>query len=418
MRAIRILQIAHDHPDWTPGGSEIVAHDLARALDARPGTTARLLVAATSLHRPHGVPGALGAHGDDLVLQTGAYDRFTMARLDGAGWLDSLRRALAAVRPEVVHLHGLDRIGAEIVPALRRLAPTCRIVMTLHDYQLICANDGLLLTTDAGARCRGASPDGCRRCFPEHAAARHALRRAQLTALIAAVDLFVAPSAFLRERFLEWGLEPGRIRVVPNAVARPDAAAGAEPVGRRRSRRDRFAFFSNIARRKGVLVLLDAAARLKDEGFDLSVALHGGLGWADDAFRAEFATGLAAAAPVASHHGPYHRDDVVPLMRRADWIVAPSIWWENAPLVIAEARAAGRPVICSGIGGMAEMVEHGVTGLHSPPGDAAALAETMAAAADPALWARLAGAAPVADHDAFVDSHLAIYQRLRHRAPA
>ena len=41
-------------------------------------------------------------------------------------------------------------------------------------------------------------------------------------------------------------------------------------------------------------------------------------------------------------------------MRQADWIVVPSIWWENAPLVILEARAAGRPVICSGIGGMAE----------------------------------------------------------------
>ena len=79
-------------------------------------------------------------------------------------------------------------------------------------------------------------------------------------------------------------------------------------------------------------------------------------------------------------------------MRHADWIVVPSIWWENAPLVIHEARAAGRPVICSGIGGMAELVEDGVDGLHVPPGDAAALAETHARrATDPDLWARLAG---------------------------
>ena len=55
----------------------------------------------------------------------------------------------------------------------------------------------------------------------------------------------------------------------------------------------------------------------------------------------------------------------------ADWVVMPSVWWENAPLVIAEAHAHGRPVICSNIGGMAESVRHGVDGLHFPAGDAA-----------------------------------------------
>jgi len=106
-------------------------------------------------------------------------------------------------------------------------------------------------------------------------------------------------------------------------------------------------------------------------------------------------------------------------MRRADWIVVPSIWWENAPLVIEEARAAGRPVICSGVGGMAERVAHGVRGLHTPPGDAAALAETLRTAAeDPKLWGRLARRQRPADHADFVAAHLALYHTLRERAPA
>lgn len=412
---MRVLQIAHDHADWTPGGSEIVAQDLARALDAMPGTAARLLVAATSLQRPEAEPGSLGAKGSDLVLRTGAYDRFAMARLDGAAWIGGLARALAAVRPDVAHLHGVDRLGAEIVPALRRLSPRCRIVVTLHDYAAICPNDGLMLTRPEGARCAKASPDGCRRCFPEQGAARHALRRAELLAMFASVDLFLAPSAFLRDRYVEWGLDPRRIVVVPNAVA-----LEAEPEGARPWRpRNRFAFFGNVARHKGVLVLLAAAARLREAGADLSVCVHGGLGWADDAFRAEFAAGLAAAGPLASHAGPYGRDETIGLMRRADWIVAPSLWWENAPLVLAEAAVAGRPVIVSGVGGMAEAVAPGETGLHAPPGDAAALAETMrAAAADPALWARLAASRAAPDHGAFVGAHVEIYQRLLHRIAA
>ena len=415
MSEIAILQVAHDHPDWTPGGTEIVARDLTRALAARAGVAARLLVAATALQRPDAAPGSLGAHGPDLVLRTGAYDRFTMSRLDGEAWIDAFAAALAEVRPDVVHLHGIDRLGAEIVPVLRRLAPAARIVMTLHDYQPICANDGLMLTTTEGARCAGASPDACRRCFPAQSAARHALRRAHLLAVLAGVDVFLAPSAFLRDRYLAWGIEPARIRLMPNAVALGGPVAEVAP---RRARRNRFAFFGTLARHKGVLVLLDAAARLARAGDDVTVSLHGGLGWADAAFRAEFAAGLAAAAPVAQALGPYRRDEVAGLMGAADWIVVPSIWWENAPLVIEEARAAGRPVIASGIGGMAERVAAGVDGLLVPPGDAAALGEAMRTATDTALWRRLAKRTPAADHAAFVDAHLALYRALLARVPA
>jgi glycosyltransferase involved in cell wall biosynthesis len=412
MSELRILQVAHDHPDWTAGGTEIVAHDLARALDDRAGVACRLLVAATEVQRPGAGPGRLGAHGRDLVLQTGAYDRFSMLRLDGSDWLESLAHVVRSVGPEVVHLHGLDRIGAAVIPALRRLAPDCRIVLTLHDYQLICPNEGLLLTVGDDARCRGAQPDRCRRCFPELGASRHALRRAHLLALVAGVDAFVAPSAFLRDRFVAWGLDANRILLLPNAVAVPERRPD-EPA---RERRDRFAFFGTLAPHKGVLVLLDAAARLRpSEG---RVAIHGGFRLADDGFRGAFGEALAAARPTAEHFGPYDRSDVGALMRRADWVVVPSTWWENAPLVIEEARAAGRPVICSDIGGMAENVREGMDGLHFPAGDAAALAETMRAASDAALWRRLAAGAAPAPHAAFVDAHIDLYQRLMTRMAA
>lgn len=408
----RILQIAHDHPDWTAGGTEIVARDLTRALAARPGVSARLLVAATSLQRPDMAPGSLGAIGPDLVLKTGAYDRFQMARLDGTAWVGALARVLGEARPEVVHLHGLDRLGIEAIPAVRRHAPRAKIVLTLHDYQLICPNDGLLLTRPDATRCAGASPDACARCFSERAAAQHALRRTTLLATLAHVDRFVAPSRFLRDRFVAWGLAPERIELLPNAVALPTPL----PQGRDRPRRDRFGFFGQIARHKGVLVLLDAARRL--EGAGVSVLLNGGLGHADAGFRAEFARRLAAAEPVAQHLGAYGRDELPARLAAVDWVVVPSLWWENAPLVVEEARAARRPVIVSGHGGLAEAVIDGETGLHVPPGDAAALAETMAAATDPALWSRLATARAPADFPAFVDAHLALYATLARRRAA
>ncbi|MTE01135.1 glycosyltransferase [Paracoccus sp. YIM 132242] len=411
---LQILQIAHDHPAYTSGGTEIFAHDLTSALDATERVSARFLAATTSLQRPDDAPGALGMEGGDHLLRTGRYDRFSMLRQDGTDWIASLGRLLGSFRPDVVHLHGLDRIGAEVLAVLRRLAPQARIVLTLHDYQILCPNDGLMLTVPEGARCDKAGQDRCRRCYPATPAAAHLLRKAHLTALLSLVDRFVAPSRFLAERFVEWGVEAKRMTVLPNQVPR---MVQAERVPR--ARPDRFAFFGNIAPHKGVLPLL-AATRLA--GKKVTLDLHGGLGHAGDAFRHSFAKALAAA-PNATHHGSYAREDLPALMSRADWVVMPSIWWENAPLVLLEARAAGLPVICSGIGGMAEMVEHGLTGVHVSPGDPRALAEAMRMAADdPTGHACMAAAQRSRQDDdayrGFVEAHLDIYRNLLGRVSA
>lgn len=405
---LQILQIAHDHPAYTSGGTEFLAHDLTTALNATTGVHARFLAATTSLQRPDDAPGSLGLEGNDHLLRTGRYDRFSMMRQDGTDWIAAMGRLLDSFRPDIVHLHGLDRIGAEVLAVLRRLAPQARIVLTLHDYQILCPNDGLMLTVPDGARCRMAGSDRCRACYPAMPAAAHLLRKAHLTALLSLVDTFVAPSRFLAERFVEWGIDAGRITVLPNQVRKM-----THPPRSPRSRPDRFAFFGNIAPHKGVLPLL-AAARLAGKAVTLD--LHGGLGHAEDGFRRDFAEALATATN-ASHRGAYARQDLPVLMAGVDWLVMPSIWWENAPLVLLEARQAGLPVICSGIGGMAEMVAHGVTGLHVPPGDPRALADTMrAAAADRAGHARMCAAQRARQgqdtHQGFVDAHLDLYRNL------
>lgn len=411
---LNVLHIAHDHPAYTSGGTEFLAHDLTRALDAREGIQARFLAATTSLQRPEDAPGALGMEGDDHLLRTGRYDRFSMLRQDGTEWIASLTRLLQSFRPDVVHLHGLDRIGAEVVAVLRRLVPRAHIVLTLHDYQVLCPNDGLMLTVPDGARCRKAGADRCRNCYPAMPAAAHLLRKAHLAALLSLVDTFIAPSRFLADRFVEWGLEADRIKVLPNQIQ-----MGVHPAHAPRTRPNRFGFFGNIAPHKGVLPLLTAARLAAD---DLRLDLHGGLGHAEDSFRDTFAAALAAA-PNTNHRGAYAREDLPALMQQVDWVVVPSIWWENGPLVLLEARAAGLPVICSGIGGMAEMVEDKVTGLHVPPGDAHALAEVMRAAAnDNQGHARMSAAQRARQNNGayrgFVDSHLEIYRNLKRRITA
>ncbi len=409
MSDLRILQIVHDHPAFTSGGTEWIAHDLTTELK-RLGTDTTLLAASTSLSRPEASPGALEPFGDDFLLRTGVYDAFSMTRSDGPAWVASLARLLADTRPDLVHLHGLDRIGADAVHAIRAHRPRARIVLTLHDYQSICARDGLMLTGE-GALCHGATPGQCQRCLPQLSMARHALREARLKSVLSEVDLFFAPSRFLKARYVAWGLDESRIAVVANGVP---PGPRSQPV-----RGDRFAFFGNLAEHKGIHVLLDAAARIARRDGKLRIAIHGGFTWSAESERRRFAEAVERAAPVAQHHGPYDRGDLAGLMAQADWVVVPSTWWENAPLVILEAQRAGRPVICTGIGGMAEFVTDGVTGLHVPRGDPEALAETMEAAANAALCRRLSdNIRPPEDVAAMARAHLDHYRRLLQRVPA
>jgi glycosyltransferase involved in cell wall biosynthesis len=149
------------------------------------------------------------------------------------------------------------------------------------------------------------------------------------------------------------------------------------------------------------------------------LSLHGGTDYQTPEFLARFEA-LVAAAPDARHHGAYVRGALPQLIAGADWVVMPSVWWENAPLVIQEAFLHRRPVIASAIGGMAEMVKDGVNGLLVPPDDPAALAAAMRRAAmEPGLWRKLkAGIGKPVTIGQAARAHLALYRRLGVAMPA
>jgi glycosyltransferase involved in cell wall biosynthesis len=392
--AERILVVAHNHPDLHPGGTEIFAHDLFRAYQ-RHGAEALFLGATNRLHRDE-KPGTsfqgIGNGQDEILLWAGHFDRFFMSQVDLYGVIPDLEELLNEFRPDVVHIHHLLLIGAEFPALVRRVLPKARIVMTLHDYYLICAHDGLMMRTSGRERCHGASPDRCQGGFPEVGADQFLLRERYLKTLLSTVDRFVSPSEFLRDRFIAWGLDGNRIDVIANGQPEP----GAIPAVPRDegAPRNVFGYFGNLNPWKGGTVLLDAAERLIDAGVDFELRVHGGTPFQADAFRIELDERFQRTNSHVVRRGAYRREDVPRLMASVDWVVVPSIWWENAPLVIQEAQQQGRPVIVSGIGGMAEMIEHGVNGLTVAPDDPIDLARAMRqAAADPELWRRLADAA-------------------------
>jgi glycosyltransferase involved in cell wall biosynthesis len=406
-----VLIVAHGHPHLAPGGGEIVAHELYLELRRCPRVEAHYLGAMIpQFGTPHCGSALMPANDDprQTLYWSDRYNYFLMAQDNLALMIEEFGRYLQHVRPDVVHFHHVHNLGVEAIRIVRNVCPKARILVTLHEFLPICYHDGQMVKTKSHQLCDKASPADCHRCFPNIQSGDFFLRERFIKSHFELVDLFLCPSRFLLRRYVDWGIPESKIRYVENGhIAANTATKATPPPGR-----NAFAYFGQISPYKGLPVLLDAAHNLLKRGWrDFRVDIYGSMQFLDSERQDAIRQKCEAADSHVRFHGGYRPEDVVRLMSSADWLVVPSIWWENSPLVIQEAFAARRPVICSAIGGMAEKVRHEGDGLHFRVGDPVDLADTMMrAGTEPGLHQRLAeGIGPVRAMRASACEHLHFY---------
>ena len=353
----RVIVVAHGHPDFSKGGAEIAAYTLFKALKA-DGRFECLFVAADA--RPMHLGTVFSQHRPDEILLHHATVAFTCGSQDLLGIGNEWREFITAWNPDVVHFHHYVNIGVEL-PRITKLAkPDCRVLMTLHEYIAICRHNGQMVKTQGMVLCDRSSPAECHRCYPDVPATEFALRTIYFKACFAAVDLFIAPSEFLRQRYIDWGLESHRIVQIENLVD-IDPAAIAEPDTLLPPGEDQkliIGYFGQINPYKGVAELLEAVRDLDDEVKScIELRLHGAnLSMQTAAFKERVETLIEECGKMVVNVGPYERSQLPHLLRSVHYVVVPSVWWENSPLVIQEAKVMGRPVMVRGIGGMKEKV--------------------------------------------------------------
>ena len=391
---MKILVALHDYLPRHTGGSEIHAHQSAAEL-ARRGHAVTALFTERDLSARDGELrlGELdGVRTREIVHQREYSD--VRESWEEERSLAIFRAQLAELEPEVVHFHHLAIWGSRAIRAAR--AAGARVLVTLHDFHLLC--DVSTLLRPDGELCTAGLTGECTACLRRHtlwaerwpglapeaawsAAAR--ARLAQHRADLAEAHVVISPSHFLAETFARAGFASARRWEVlkagyPGPVQAPRRRDATRPL--------RVGYVGGIYFSKGVHVAVEAMAHLAGEPVELHV--HGHLDWFPD-----YAAGLRAAArgkPV-TFHGPFDNRGVDGVLSGLDLLVLPSVWYENMPITIHEAHRHGIPVVVTQLGGMAEAVEHGVTGLTFPRGDARALAEVLRTLArDAALYDRLA----------------------------
>jgi glycosyltransferase involved in cell wall biosynthesis len=329
-----------------------------------PGGEDAVFEAESALLREHGVVvHRYEAHNDEFV-QLG-----TLGRTAATVWNRTRARELAALvrggRIGLVHFHNTFPL---ISPAAHRAvrAAGAAVVQTLHNYRLVCP--GALLLR-AGAPCEACVGAPLAWRGVAHACYRGSRAASAGAALMAAVhrlagtwrdsvDAYIALSHFARSRFVAGGLPADRIAVKPNFVSDPGTGG---------QRGSHVLFVGRLSPEKGVAVLLEAWRELA--GVPLRIVGAGPL-------EAEVRQ-AAARLPAVELLGQRTGAEVTRLMQEARLVVVPSLVYENFPLVIAEAYAAGTPVVASATGSLAELVRQEETGRTFPAGDARALAAVV-----------------------------------------
>jgi glycosyltransferase involved in cell wall biosynthesis len=402
-----IAVTSHSHPSVSKGGAEIAAYTLFKGLLSL-GADAIFVAACPSDSRTRLDLGSQREYA--IVHESFGYDHFyhlAMPRL----WQE-LSAVLYSHNIALVNFHHYLHFG---INSLRRIAGdrTIRVVVSFHEFLAICHHHGQMVTRPGQLLCKASSPASCTSCFPEYSPQQFKLRRELFVDTFGIVDGLVAPSRFLADRYAEWGLPRERLTIIENGLA-PTARS---TLRRARSAADRwvFGYFGQITPFKGVDTLLQAAeiiARSPETAARIAIRIHGNFVGQSE----EFIARLNAAVerhPFLTYAGPYENAHAGDLMSDCHYVVVPSRWWENSPVVIQEAFAAGRPVVCSGIGGMAEKVVDGVSGLHYRMGDADDLVRVLTRAADEALFMKLQQGLPeVADGRAMAEAYLALFDRL------
>jgi glycosyltransferase involved in cell wall biosynthesis len=298
-----------------------------------------------------------------------------------------IRHRMRHFRPSVVHCHNLFPALSPAV--LRQIqAPTC-LVMTLHNYRLLCL-PGVLFRDGATCEdCLGRTPwpGMVHACYQGSRAASLALGTAltlhRKLGTFGRVDRYLAISRFVRQKHVEAGMPPERIIVKPHFAWPSEVREGPG---------EYFLYLGRLSREKGVQTLFEAW-----RGIDARLRI---VGDGPDALA------LRASAPRnVEFVGTLAPDRAQEMIRSARAVLVPSLSYEGAGRVVLEAYAAGVPAVANHIGGLPEVIDDDKTGLLVHRGDPHSWRRAISGLLDDAVSERLGRGGYALWNDRFRPEH-------------
>lgn len=364
---MKILQINKFY--FLKGGSERHMFELSELLESRGHT-----VIPFSMQHPQNLPTPYAQY----FVAPVDFDKFRISAFLKFfyNWdaVSQLKRLIRDEKPDVAHLHN---VAHQLTPAIIRVLKRhgIPVVMTLHDYQPICPNYQLYVKGKECRRCQGGGYYHCalNRCVKDSRAKSlmsmlELYLHRRLFKNYDLVDRFIAPSKFMAEVSIAFGLPKEKMAVLYNFLGDGQRAALESPADP--AAEEYLLYFGRLTEEKGVSDLLKALLH----GLKLKVV---GAGPERAALESE-ASEMELTTQV-DFYGYQEGGDLLKLIKQARAVVLPARWPENMPYSLIESLAAGRPLIVSRIGGLPELVSSGVNGYIFAPGDQQGLRQAIQA---------------------------------------
>lgn len=327
------------------------------------------------------------------------------------------REVIDEFEPDVIHFHSMTGFCASLMHEARELGIPS--VVSMHDHWLICPKSDLIhksgeVCTEQGNGAR------CAECLGDEAtceaAQAYADRYSMMMLWLREADMVIAESKQMADPLVSHGVKETRV-----AQIRP-AAKTAEALWAWKHRREHnsggplvFGYIGEISRSKAPHLLIEAASMLEDIRDRFRVSIQGAI--VDPQYAQEIEQRilkLQYQLPGVGLGGDYEQSSLHRILSEMDVCVVPTLRPENPPRTAMEALGARVPVIASMVGGMPEIVEHGVNGLLFERGNAESLAMQMRFILEHAtmprhLRVRIKAPRPMAVHAGEIS---AIYERL------
>lgn len=276
-----------------------------------------------------------------------------------------LRALIHEFRPDIAHIRNIyHHLSPSILWELK--AHRVPVVYHLNDFKLLCPSYNLVSRGEPCEACKGgAFWHALRRtCYPGLGARFTLMTEAYVHRWAGTyqkcVDLFLAPSQFVRDKFVEHGWSNDKFEVLPHFQETHEISAASK---------GSLLYFGRLSAEKGVEDLLRAMQKLPD--IKLKIAGDGPLREGLHDFTGSL--GLSNVEFV----GQVRREQRDNLISQSLFTVLPSHAYETLGKTILESYAEGRPVIGSDSGSRRELIHEGETGLLYRTGDIEQLAQVI-----------------------------------------
>lgn len=366
---MKVLLVIHGYPPLYMAGSEVYTRNLARELAKSHEVFVFHRIENTLLplynkedstdNRIH-IRKINNYESEDVTF----YDKYLNPRID-----DEFREYVKFISPDVVHIGHLSHLSTQI-PIIAKREFGLPVLFTIHDFWMFC-HRGQLINPQDHKICPLPNTQQCTSCAAFHydnagfSSDLITERNLHIKNVMDCIDIFFSPSHTLEKFYIDMGVDPKKICYSKYGFTIPKMQERKRPLHTCLI----FGFTGRIIYTKGVHILCEAFSKISGNA---KLLIWGN---ADS----DYAQALIKkyANDRIEFKGAYHNDELQTVLDSFDILVCPSIWLENAPLVIQEAQSVSLPVITSNKGGMAELIHDGVDGFTFELGSAEDLRRKM-----------------------------------------